>query len=112
MEKHRPLLANSSSCGALNTKNWTKTEGTTSSTGRATQWMPKRTSQHHLLRLKLLSAAHFLKIANSSGWGRLTPPVHDRTLLSIPGDCSYLGRRFPNAVFRCAYPKSHWQPEV
>lgn len=104
MEKHRPVLANSSSCGALNTKNWTKREGTTTSPSRATQWTPTPTSQHHLLWSNLLSAARFLKIADSSGWGRMTSPVHDWTLLSIPGHCSYLGRRFPNAVFHVRTP--------
>lgn len=104
MEKHRPVLANSLSCGALNTKNWTKREGTTTSPSRATQWTPTRTSQHHLLWSNLLSAARFLKIADSSGWGRMTSPVHDWTLLSIPGHCSYLGRRFPDAVFHVRTP--------
>lgn len=97
--------------GTLNTKNWTKTEGTTISTGWAAQWTSKQTSQHHLLWLKL-SAARFLKIANSSGWGSTTPSVHDWTLLSIPDNHSYLGRRFPNAVFTHVYPKSHCQPDI
>lgn len=109
MEKYRPLLTNSSSCGALNTKNWTKTEGTTTSKGWATPRTPKQTSQHHLLWLKQLSAVHFVKISDSSGWGSTISPVHDWTLLSTPGDGSHLGQRFPNAVFTCAYPKSHRQ---
>lgn len=96
MKKHGPLLANSSSRGALNTKNWIKTEKTTISTGWAAQWTSKQTSQHHLLWLKL-SAARFLKITNSSGWGSTTSSVHDWTLLSIPDNHSYLGWRFPKS---------------
>lgn len=104
MKKHRPLLANSSSRGALNTKNWTKTEGTTISTGWAAEWTSKQTSQHHLLWLKL-SAARFLTIAKSSGWGSTTSSAHDWTLLSIPDTHSYLGRRFPNAFFHIYVPQ-------
>lgn len=71
------------------------------SISQATQRTPKQTSQHHLLWLKLLSAACLLKIANSSGWGRPAPPVHDQIPL---GDRSYLGWRFTNAVFTHACP--------
>lgn len=110
MKKHGSLLANSSSWSALNMKNWTKTKRTMISTGWAAQWTSKQTSQHHFLWLKL-SAAHFLKITNSSGWGSTTSSVHDRTLLSIPDNHPYLRQRFPNAVFTYVYPKSH-QPDI
>lgn len=111
MKKHGPLLANSSSWGALNTRNWTKRGRTTISTGWVAQWTSKQTSQHHLLWLKL-SAAHFLKMTNSSGWGNITSSVHGWTLLSIPDNHSYQGRRFPNAVFTHVHPKSHQQPDI